>query len=65
MVSTLPSSVVDRVLESRSDQIKDYEIGILCFFPKHAILRRKSKWPGIRIMCQEWGDMYIHGLLFQ
>ena len=52
MVSALASSAVDRVLESRSDKIKDYEIGIWCFFAKHAILRRKSEWPGMRIMCQ-------------
>jgi hypothetical protein len=30
-------------LEYRSGQTKDYEIGICCFFAKHAALRRKSK----------------------
>ena len=32
----LSSSVVDRGLESRSDESKDYEIGICCFSAKHA-----------------------------
>ena len=47
MVSVLASSAVDRGLEPRSGQTKDYEIGICCFFAKHASLRRKSKdWLG-------------------
>jgi hypothetical protein len=36
MVSVLASSVVDRGLEPRSNQSKDYEIGICCLFAKHA-----------------------------
>jgi hypothetical protein len=53
MVSVLASSVIDRGLESRSGQSKDYEIGICCFSAKQAVLRRKSKtgWLRIRILC--------------
>ena len=43
MVSVLSSSAVDRGFELRSGQIKDYKIGICCFYAKHAALRRKSK----------------------
>ena len=43
MASVLVSSAVDRGLEPRSDQTKDYKIGICCFCAKHAVLRRKSK----------------------
>ena len=43
MVSVLASSVVDRELERRSDQTKDYNISLCCFAAKHAALRRKSK----------------------
>jgi hypothetical protein len=43
MVSVLASSAVDRGLESRSGQTKNYKIGICCFSDKHAALRRKSK----------------------
>ena len=47
MVSMLTSSAIDREFEPWFDQTKDYEIGICCFSPKHAILRRKSKgWLG-------------------
>ena len=34
---------VDRWVESRSGQTKDYEIRICCFSAKHAALRSKSK----------------------
>jgi len=53
MVSVHASSVIDRELESRSGQSKDYEIGIWCFSAKQAVLRRKSKtgWLRIRILC--------------
>ena len=43
MVSMLASSAVDRLVEPRSGQTKDYEIGICCFSAKHVALRRKSK----------------------
>ena len=43
MVSVLTSSAVDRGLEPRSGQTKDYNIGIYCFSAKHAALSRKSK----------------------
>jgi len=36
------SSAVDRLFERRSDQTKNYKIGICCFSAKHAALRRKS-----------------------
>jgi hypothetical protein len=41
MVSVFASSVVDRVFESQSGQIKDYKIGICSNFAKHIALRRK------------------------
>ena len=41
--SVLASSAVDRGFESRSDQTKDYEIGVCCFSAKQSPLRRKSK----------------------
>jgi hypothetical protein len=43
MVSVLTSNAVDRWIEPRLGQTKDYKIGICCFFAKHAALRRKSK----------------------
>ena len=52
MVSVLASSAVDRSFEPRSGQTKDYNIGICCFSAKHTVLRRKTSWLGIRIMCQ-------------
>jgi len=36
-------SAVGRGFEHRSDQSKDYKIGICCFYAKHAALRSKSK----------------------
>ena len=67
MVSVLASSAVDRGFKSRSDQIKDYEIGICCFFAKHTALRRKSKdWLAQnQDNVSEWGDVSISRLLFQ
>ena len=44
MVSVLASSAVDRGFETRSDQTKDYTIGMCCFSAKHAAFRRKSKY---------------------
>ena len=43
MVSVFASSAVDRGFESRSSQTKDYNIGMCCFFAKHAALRRKTQ----------------------
>ena len=43
MVSVLTSSVIYRGYKPRSDQSKDYKIGIGCFSAKHAALRRKNK----------------------
>ena len=43
MASVLASNAVDRGFEHRSGQIKDYKIGICCFYAKHVALRRKSK----------------------
>ena len=67
MVSMLASSGVYRGFEPRSDQIKDYKIGICCFSTKHAALRRKSKDWLVQNQdnVSEWGDMSIHRLLFQ
>jgi hypothetical protein len=43
MVSVFASRKVDRGCETRSNQTKNYKIGICCFSTKHAALRRKSK----------------------
>jgi hypothetical protein len=55
------------MLEARSGQAKDYEIGICCFSTKHAALRRKSKdWlTRNQDNVSEWGEISIRGLLFQ
>ena len=67
MVSILASSAVDREFEPRSDQAKDYQIGICCFSPKHALLRRKKKYwlPRNQNNVSEWSDMSTHRRLFQ
>jgi hypothetical protein len=67
MVSVLASSAVDRGFEPRSGQTKDYEIGICCFYAKHAALRRKSKdWLARnQDNVSVWSDMSSRGLLFQ
>ena len=67
MVSELASSVVDRGVEPRSGQTKDYRIGIGCFSVKHSALRRKSNdWLARNHdNVSECGDMSIRGLLFQ
>jgi len=66
MVSLLASSVVDRVFELRSDQTKDYMIGICCLTTKHTTLKRKSTDCLARNQdnVSQWG-MSICGLLFQ
>ena len=43
MVSMLAWSTIDRGFEPRSDQTKDYKIGIRCFSGKYAALGTKSK----------------------
>jgi hypothetical protein len=60
MVIVLASSVIDRELESRSGQTKDFKIGICCFSAKHAALRRKNKdlLARIMIMCAS-GATYL------
>ena len=67
MVSVLASSAVDRGLEPRSGQTKDYKIGVCCFSAKHAALRRKNKdwlaWNQNNV--PEWSNMSTRGLLFQ
>jgi hypothetical protein len=67
MVSMLALSALDRGFESRLEQTKDYEIGICCFSAKDAALRSKSKdwFARNQNNVSEWGDMSIHGLLFQ
>ena len=67
MVRELDSSVVDRRIELRSGQPKEYEIGMRCFSAKHAALRRKSKNWLARDQNKvfEWTDMSARGLLFQ
>ena len=65
MASMVTSSAVDH--GSSSGQTKDYKIGVCCFFTKHAALRRKSKdWLARnQNNVSEWGNISIHGLLFQ
>jgi predicted LPLAT superfamily acyltransferase len=67
MVNVLASSAVDRRVETRLVQTKDYKIGICYFSAKHTAVRRKSKdWLSRnQDNVAEWGDMSIHGLLFQ
>jgi hypothetical protein len=67
MVRVLDSSVVDRRIELRSGQPKDYEIGMRCFSAKHAVLRRKSKNWLARDQNKmfERTDMSARGLLFR
>jgi hypothetical protein len=61
------SSVVDRWFKSRSDQTKDYKIGMCCFSIMHTALGRKSKdrLAQNQDNVSEWGDMSIRRLLFQ
>jgi hypothetical protein len=51
--------------EPQSGQPKDYNIGICCFYAKHAALRRKSKdWlTRNQNNVSEWSDMSTRGLL--
>ena len=67
MISVLASSVVDRELEPRSGQTKDYTIGTCCLSAEHAALRRKSKEWLARNQdnVSECGDMSTRGMLFQ
>ena len=67
MASVLNLSAIYREFEPRSDQTKDNKISICCFDAKHVALRRKSKdWLARnQDYVFEWGDMSIHGLLFQ
>jgi hypothetical protein len=53
--------------KTRSDQIKDYKIGICSFSAKHAALRRKSKdWLARnQDNVSEWGNMSMRGFLLQ
>ena len=63
IVSVLVSSAVDRGggFEARSDQTKDYKLGVCCFLAKHAALRRKSKdWLSRnQENLLEWSDMSV------
>jgi hypothetical protein len=67
MVRVLDSSVVDRRIELRSGQPKDYEIGMRFYSAKHAALRRKSKNWLARDQNKmfERTDMSARGLLFR
>jgi hypothetical protein len=61
------SNWVGRGFEHRSCQTKDCIIGICYFSAKHTALSRKSKdWLARnQDNVSKWGDMSIHGLLFQ
>ena len=67
MVNVLASSAIDCGFEPRSGQTKEYEIGICCFFAKHAALSSKSKdWlDRNHNNVSEWSDISTRGLLFQ
>jgi hypothetical protein len=67
MVRVLASGAADCGFELRSDQTKDYKIGICRFSAKHATLRRKRKdWLAKnQNNVSEWSDMSTRGLLFQ
>ena len=59
IASVIDSSVVDSGFKHRSDQTKDYEIGICCFSAKHATSRHNSKdrssWNGDNVW--KWSDI--------
>ena len=61
MVSVLSSSAIDRMLEFRSGQTKDYKIGICCFSAQHAALGSKSKdWLAHnQDNVSEYNDVYL------
>jgi hypothetical protein len=65
----LSKSSVGHWFEPQSGQAKDYGMDICCFSAKHTALniRRKSQdwlaWNQDYV--SEWGNMSIHGLLFQ
>jgi hypothetical protein len=67
VISVIASSAVYRGFEPRSDQTKDYKIGICSFSAKHTALRRKSKdWLARnQNNVSEWSGMSIRGLMFQ
>ena len=59
------SSSVNRGLEPRSGQTKEYRIGICCLSAKHRTIRRKNKDCLYHANVSEWSDVSIRGLLFQ
>jgi len=65
MVRMLSSRAVDRALEPRSCQTKDYEMCICCFSAKHTTSRSKNKdWLARnQNNVSECGDLTIRGLL--
>ena len=74
MLGVLCSNAVDRGFEPRSNQAKNYGVGICCFSVKHAALRRNSEraktgWLGSEsIMCPSVAtclsvDIYIYRIL--
>ena len=67
MVSMLTLSAVYCGFEPWLDQTKDYKIDICSLSFKYKALSRKSKdWLARnQNNVSEWGDMSIHGLLFQ
>jgi hypothetical protein len=62
LVSVFAWNAVFCVVESLSSQIEDFEIGIFCFYAKHALLRSKSKdWLALNEdSVFEWSDMSTH-----
>jgi hypothetical protein len=65
MVSVLASIAIECGYDPRSDQTKEYKIGICCFSAKNASLRRKSKdWMARnQNNVSEWSDISTRWLL--
>jgi len=62
------SSAVDRGFETRSGQIKDYEIGVSCFSAKHEPLsncKSKDRFARNQDNLSEWSNMSTRGQFFQ
>ena len=64
MLFVKSSTKIPHLILFRSSQTKDFRIGICCFYPKHAALRRKSKdWLARnQNNVSDWSDMFNHRL---
>ena len=59
MVSVLTSRAVDHGFEHQWGQIKDFIIGIVCFFVKQAAVRSKNE-----INVFKWSEMFTRSPFF-